>query len=77
MTDEDNSGNDVDNKNENFSSNHAKDDNYVMLQSYLNMLRIVQMTKDSTIADEASPMKFRIKVKAVEDPDVVQKVSHI
>ena len=41
-----------------------------MLQSYLNMLRIVQMT-----ADETSRIEFKIKVKAVDDPDVVQKVS--
>ena len=40
-----------------------------MLQSYLNMLRIVQMT-----ADETSRIEFKIKVKAVDDPDVVQKV---
>ena len=44
--------------------------NLVMLQSYLNMLRIVQMT-----ADETSQIEFKIKVKAVDDPDVVQKVS--
>ena len=44
--------------------------NLVMLQSYLNMLRIVQMT-----ADETSRIEFKIKVKAVDDPDVVQKVS--
>ena len=41
-----------------------------MLQSYLNMLRIVQMT-----ADETSGIEFKIKVKAVDDPDVVQKVN--
>ena len=34
------------------------------------MLRIVQMSTEDT-----SKMKFKIKVKAVEDPDVVQKVS--
>ena len=38
--------------------------NLVMLQSYLNMLRIVQMT-----ADETSQIEFKIKVKAVDDRD--------
>ena len=36
------------------------------------MLRIVQMSSEDT-----SKMKFKIKVKAVEDPDVVQKVSFL
>ena len=42
-----------------------------MLQSYLNMLKIVQV---SNIDGSAIKIKFKIKVKPVVDEDVVQKV---
>ncbi len=47
------------------------DQDYVMLQSYLNMFQVLQMTTQAA-GDER--LKFRIKVKALVDEDVVQKV---
>ena len=43
---------------------------YVMLQSYLNMLKVIQNTNGGQ-----EDLKFQIKVKAVVDEDVVQKVN--
>ena len=47
------------------------DQDYVMLQSYLNVFQVLQMTTQAA-GDER--LKFRIKVKALVDEDVVQKV---
>ena len=41
-----------------------------MLQSYLNMLKVIQNTNGGQ-----EDLKFQIKVKAVVDEDVVQKVN--
>ena len=74
-------------------SNAQDEENHVMLQSCLNMLRILQKSRSSSsptlteplasVASMASAaasaktrMNFRIKVKAVVDEDVVQKVSN-
>ena len=40
-----------------------------MLQSYLNMLKVIQITNGGE-----EDLKFQIKIKAVNDEDVVQKV---
>ena len=42
-----------------------------MLQSYLNMLRILQVSDGISLPQ----LKFKIKVKPVVDEDVVQKVN--
>ena len=42
-----------------------------MLQSYLNMLKVIQNTNGG----QEESLKFQIKVKAVVDEDVVQKVN--
>ena len=44
-----------------------------MLQSYLNMLKVIQNTNGGHQGEES--LKFQIKVKAVVDEDVVQKVN--
>lgn len=48
------------------------EDNGVMLQSYLNMLKVIQITNGNGSSDN---LKFKMKVKAVVDEDVVQKVA--
>ena len=45
---------------------------YVMLQSYLNMLKVIQITNGAE-----GDLKFQINVTAVEDEDVVQKVKSV
>jgi hypothetical protein len=58
-----------------FINNEEKDD-YVMLQSYLNMLKITQMTGEEGQNNKGLG-DFAIKVKAVQDEDIVQKVTKI
>ena len=45
-----------------------------MLQSYLNMLKVIQNTNGGG-GDKEESLKFQIKVKTVVDEDVVQKVN--
>ncbi len=52
-------------------NNETSEAKSVFLQSYLNMLRVLQVSSDNG----QLPMRFKVKVKAVEDEDVVQKVS--
>lgn len=46
-----------------------------MLQSYLNMLKVIQNTNGGGGGDKEESLKFQIKVKTVVDEDVVQKVN--